>query len=73
LTDPLAAAIDLAYYQELRERLAPLTVREREVLALRAAGLSYEEISHTGASVRTVERQILLRPPQAPRERADDW
>ncbi len=56
--DPLAAAIDHAHDQELRDRLANLTVRERQFLALQAAGLSYEEISQTGASVRTVERQI---------------
>jgi RNA polymerase sigma factor (sigma-70 family) len=59
LADPLAAAIDHAHYQELRDQLATLTVRERQFLALQAAGLSYEEISQTGASVRTVERQIL--------------
>jgi RNA polymerase sigma factor (sigma-70 family) len=45
---------------EVRRRLAALTARERQFLALQALGLSYEEISvRLGVTVRSVERQIL--------------
>lgn len=49
---------------ERRERLSALSAlprRQQRLLWLRALGLSYAEIaSHTGDSVRTVERQLLL-------------
>ena len=55
--DPSVVAV--ARY-ECRRRLAGLTVRERQFLALQALGLSYEEISgRFHVTVRTVERQIL--------------
>jgi DNA-directed RNA polymerase specialized sigma24 family protein len=44
----------------VRSRLAALSDRERQFLALQALGLSYEEISTAlEVTVRTVERQIL--------------
>jgi RNA polymerase sigma factor (sigma-70 family) len=52
---------------EVRRRLAALTARERQFLALQAFGLNYEEISVTlGVTVRTVERQILRWSQEAP-------
>jgi RNA polymerase sigma-70 factor (ECF subfamily) len=55
--DPLVIA---AERDDVRRRLAALTVRERKFLTLQASGLSYEEISaRLGVTVRTVERQIL--------------
>jgi DNA-directed RNA polymerase specialized sigma24 family protein len=55
--DPLNVVVDR---DEVRRRLARLTDREREFLALQALGLSYSEIAQaTGSSLRTVERQIL--------------
>ncbi|MGI8411552.1 MAG: RNA polymerase sigma factor [Solirubrobacteraceae bacterium] len=55
--DPLAIAVQR---DEARRRLLVLTDRERQFLALQALGLNYEEIGEqTGASRRTVERQIL--------------
>lgn len=45
---------------ELRRRLAALTAREREFLALQAVGLTYQEISaRLHVTLRTVERQLL--------------
>lgn len=44
----------------VRRRLAALTARERQFLALQALGLSYDAISaELDVTVRTVERQIL--------------
>jgi RNA polymerase sigma factor (sigma-70 family) len=55
--DPMVIA---AERDDVRRRLAALTVRERQFLTLQALGLSYEEISaRLGVTVRTVERQIL--------------
>jgi RNA polymerase sigma factor (sigma-70 family) len=55
--DPLVVAVGR---DEVRRRLATLTARERQFLALQALGLSYEEISvRLDVSVRTVQRQIL--------------
>ena len=56
-TDPLHVVIRR---DEARARLLPLSDRQRRMIALQAAGLSYDEISaDTGATRRTVERQIL--------------
>ena len=58
--DPVEVAIEREHTRELQERLNTLTGRERRFLALQALGLSYQEIAfQTGASLRTVERQIL--------------
>jgi RNA polymerase sigma factor (sigma-70 family) len=57
--DPLDAAISHEHTRELKGRLAMLTERQRQFLALKALGLSYQEIAATGPSIRTVERQIL--------------
>jgi RNA polymerase sigma factor (sigma-70 family) len=57
--DPVAVAIEHERSAEPRDRLSVLTARERQFLGLQAAGLSYHEIAQTGASMRTVERQIL--------------
>jgi len=55
--DPLAVVLAR---DDARRRLARLTDREREFLALQALGLTYTEIAQaTGASPRTAERQIL--------------
>jgi RNA polymerase sigma factor (sigma-70 family) len=58
--DPLDVAIEREHTRELKARLAKLTDRERQFLTLHAAGLTYHEIAaEVGASLRTVERQIL--------------
>ena len=58
--DPIEVAIEREHTRELQGRLNTLTGRERRFLALQALGLSYQEIAvETGASLRTVERQIL--------------
>lgn len=55
--DPLAVVLQR---DDARRRLARLTEREREFLALQVLGLTYTEIAQaTGASPRTGERQIL--------------
>jgi RNA polymerase sigma factor (sigma-70 family) len=55
--DPLAVTVQR---DEARRRIGRLTERERQFLALQAAGLTYEEIAkRLSVSVRTVERQIL--------------
>jgi RNA polymerase sigma factor (sigma-70 family) len=64
LPEPVGAAPDpsvIAGERDLvRRRLAALSDRERQFLALQALGLSYEEIStDLRVTVRTVERQIL--------------
>jgi RNA polymerase sigma factor (sigma-70 family) len=57
LPDPLDV---VAERDEVRRALACLTVRERQFLALQAAGLSYREVAERlQVTVRTVERQIL--------------
>jgi RNA polymerase sigma factor (sigma-70 family) len=59
---PASRAPGPAEHAELRDRLASLDAlpeRQRRLLWLRAAGLSYIEMSaYTGDSLRTVERQI---------------
>ena len=56
-SDPLNVIADR---DQARRRLARLTERERQFLALQALGISYREIAQTtGSSLRTVERQIL--------------
>jgi RNA polymerase sigma factor (sigma-70 family) len=57
--DPLDIVISHEHTRELKGRLAMLADRERQFLALQALGLTYQEIAATGASIRTVERQIL--------------
>jgi RNA polymerase sigma factor (sigma-70 family) len=55
--DPLDVVIRR---DEARARLVLLSDRQRRMIALQAAGLTYDEISaDTGATRRTVERQIL--------------
>jgi RNA polymerase sigma factor (sigma-70 family) len=57
---PLDLAIEHERSDGLRDRLRILTDRERQFLALHAAGLTYREISvRAGVTRRTVERQIL--------------
>jgi RNA polymerase sigma factor (sigma-70 family) len=57
---PLEQAIAHEDSDELRDQLRKLTDRQRQFLALQAAGLTYAEIAErTGTSPRTVERQIL--------------
>lgn len=58
--DPLERALERERLGERGLLLSVLTERERRFVALQAAGLSYREISAcTGASARTVERQLL--------------
>lgn len=58
--DPLDVAIEREHCRELADRLHLLTDRQRRFLMMRAAGLSYREIAkQTGATMRTVERQIV--------------
>jgi hypothetical protein len=57
--DPLDVVISHEHTPELKGRLAMLAGRERQFLALQALGLTYQEIAATGASIRTVKRQIL--------------
>ena len=55
--DPLMVAIER---DEARRRLGLLSERERRYLSLQLLGFTYDEISRqTGASRRTVERQLL--------------
>jgi RNA polymerase sigma factor (sigma-70 family) len=55
--DPCEVAIDR---DQWRERLAALTDRERELLALQASGLTYAEIAaRLHITVRTVERHLV--------------
>ena len=55
--DPLAVVLER---DDARRRLAVLTDREREFLALQVLGLTYTEIAQaTATSPRTAERQIL--------------
>ena len=57
---PLECAIAHEHSEELRDQLRRLSDRQRQFLALNAAGLTYAEIAErTAASLRTVERQIL--------------
>jgi RNA polymerase sigma factor (sigma-70 family) len=57
---PLERAIAHEHSDELRDQLRGLTDRQRQFLALQAAGLTYAEIAErTGTTLRTVERQIL--------------
>ena len=53
-------AIAHEHSDELREQLRGLTDRQRQFLALQAAGLTYAEIAQrTDTTLHTVERQIL--------------
>ena len=57
---PLEQMIATEHSNELRDELRPLTDRQRQFLALQAAGLTYAEIAErTATTLRTVERQIL--------------
>jgi RNA polymerase sigma factor (sigma-70 family) len=57
---PLERAIANEHSDELRGQLRTLTDRQRQFLALQAAGLTYAEIAErTATTRRTVERQIL--------------
>ena len=57
---PLDQTIAREDTDELRDQLRRLTDRERQFLALQAAGLTYAEIAErTATTLRTVERQIL--------------
>jgi RNA polymerase sigma factor (sigma-70 family) len=57
---PLEQTIAHEDSDELRDRLRTLTDRQRQFLALQAAGLTYAEIAErTATTLRTVERQIL--------------
>jgi RNA polymerase sigma factor (sigma-70 family) len=64
LPEPVGAAPDPSVIASERDlvcrRLAALTARERQFLALQALGLSYVEISvRLDVTVRTVQRQVL--------------
>jgi RNA polymerase sigma factor (sigma-70 family) len=57
---PLDQTIAREDTDELRDQLRGLTDRQRQFLALQAAGLTYAEIAErTATTLRTVERQIL--------------
>ena len=57
---PLERAIERERYEQRRARLLSLPARQRQLLGLHGAGLTYEEIAErTGDSRRTVERQLL--------------
>jgi RNA polymerase sigma factor (sigma-70 family) len=57
---PPERVIASQHYDELRDQLRGLNDRQRQFLALQAAGLTYAEIAQrTGTTLRTVERQIL--------------
>ncbi len=57
---PLDQTIAHEHTDELRDQLRRLTDRQRQFLALQAAGLTYAEIAErTATGLRTVERQIL--------------
>jgi len=57
---PLEQAIDHEHSDELRDQLRGLTDRQRQFLAMQAAGLTYAEIAQRAdTTLRTVERQIL--------------
>jgi RNA polymerase sigma factor (sigma-70 family) len=59
-SSPLEHAIAHEHSEELRDQLRGLTDRQRQFLALQAAGLTYAEIAErTGTTLRTVERLIL--------------
>ena len=59
-TGPLERALERERYEQRRALLLSLPVRQRQLLGLHGAGLTYEEIAaHTGDSRRTVERQLL--------------
>jgi RNA polymerase sigma factor (sigma-70 family) len=56
-TDPVDVVVRR---DDARTRLVVLDARQRRMIALQAAGFTYEEISaRTGATRRTVERQLL--------------
>jgi RNA polymerase sigma factor (sigma-70 family) len=58
--DPLERAIERERYEQRRSQMLGLPARQRQLLGLHAAGLTYEEIAaRTGYSRRTVERQLL--------------
>ncbi|MGZ4246591.1 MAG: RNA polymerase sigma factor [Solirubrobacteraceae bacterium] len=57
---PLEQAIERERYEQQRAQLLSLPARQRQLLGLHGAGLTYEEIAErTGDSRRTVERQLL--------------
>jgi RNA polymerase sigma factor (sigma-70 family) len=57
---PLDQTIAHEDTDELRDQLRRLTDRQRQFLALQAAGLTYAQIAErTATTLRTVERQIL--------------
>jgi RNA polymerase sigma factor (sigma-70 family) len=57
---PLERTLERERYEQRRAQLLSLPARQRQLLGLHGAGLTYEEIAaHTGDSRRTVERQLL--------------
>ena len=57
---PLEQVIERERYEQRRDLLLSLPARQRQLLGLHGAGLTYEEIAErTGDSRRTVERQLL--------------